>query len=61
MIMVEIVKKIGKDKFIVIVFVDKLVCMGYVIKERSDEDMCVVYVVLIFKGEDFKFVFEEIF
>ncbi|NUU77791.1 MarR family winged helix-turn-helix transcriptional regulator [Paenibacillus xylanilyticus] len=60
MTMAEIAKKIGKDKSTVTALVDKLVRMGYVIKERSDEDTRVVHVALTSKGEDLKPVFEKI-
>ncbi|MEK4437450.1 MULTISPECIES: MarR family winged helix-turn-helix transcriptional regulator [Paenibacillus] len=60
MTMAEIAKKIGKDKSTVTALVDKLVRMGYVIKERSDEDTRVVHVALTSKGEELKPVFEEI-
>lgn len=60
MTMAEIAKKIGKDKSTVTALVDKLVRLGYVIKERDTEDTRVVYVSLTNKGIEIKPIFEKI-
>ncbi|MEC0127826.1 MarR family winged helix-turn-helix transcriptional regulator [Paenibacillus pabuli] len=60
MTMAEIAKKIGKDKSTVTALVDKLVRIGYVIKERDQADTRVVHVALTSKGEVLKPVFEDI-
>jgi MarR family transcriptional regulator, organic hydroperoxide resistance regulator len=58
--MAEIAERIGKDKSTVTALVDKLVRLGYVIKERDTEDTRVVYVALTHKGHELKPIFEAI-
>ena len=58
--MAEIAEKIGKDKSTVTALVDKLVRLGYVIKEKDTHDTRVVYVALTHKGNELEPVFEEI-
>lgn len=58
--MAEIAQKIGKDKSTVTALVDKLVRLGYVIKERDAEDTRIVYVSLTPLGKELKPVFEAI-
>jgi DNA-binding MarR family transcriptional regulator len=58
--MAEIAGKIGKDKSTVTALVDKLVRLGYVVKERDTEDTRVIYVSLTDKGNGLKPIFEEI-
>ena len=60
MTMAEIASKIGKDKSTVTALVDKLVKLGYVVKERDVQDTRVIYVSLTDKGQELKQVFEEI-
>ncbi|WMJ89317.1 MarR family winged helix-turn-helix transcriptional regulator [Anaerocolumna sp. MB42-C2] len=60
MTMAEIAAKIGKDKSTVTALVDKLVKLGYVKKERDEEDTRIIYVSLTVKGFDLKPVFDEI-
>lgn len=58
--MADISKKISKDKSTVTALVDKLVRLGYVMKERDKEDTRVVYVALTQKGSELKPLFESI-
>ncbi|MFC0216565.1 MarR family winged helix-turn-helix transcriptional regulator [Paenibacillus chartarius] len=58
--MADVSKRINKDKSTVTALVDKLVRLGYVIKERDREDTRVVYVALTRKGIELKPVFESI-
>jgi MarR family transcriptional regulator, organic hydroperoxide resistance regulator len=58
--MAEIAEKIGKDKSTVTVLVEKLVRLGYVMKERDMDDTRVVYVALTPKGSELKPAFELI-
>lgn len=58
--MAEIADKIDRDKSTVTALVDKLVRLGYVVKERDTEDTRVVYVKLTSKGNEMKLVFEAI-
>ena len=58
--MAEIAKKIGKDKSTVTALVEKLVRLGYLTKERDNEDTRVVYVALTSKGQELKPAFEAI-
>lgn len=60
MTMAEISQKIGKDKSTVTALVDKLVRLGYITKERDEEDTRVVYVSLTRKGNDLKPIFVNI-
>ena len=60
MTMAEIAARINKDKSTVTALVDKLVKLGYVIKERDTEDSRVVYVALTPKGQELEPVFEAI-
>lgn len=60
MTMAEIAEKIDKDKSTVTALVDKLVKLGYVIKERDIQDTRVVYVTLTQKGAEIKTKFEAI-
>jgi len=56
--MAEIAEKIVKDKSTVTALVNKLVRLGYVIKERDTQDARVVYVSLTDKGKQLKPIFE---
>ncbi len=58
--MAEIANKIGKDKSTVTALINKLMKLGYVVKERSTEDTRVVYVALTSKGRELEPTFEEI-
>ena len=60
MTMAEIAGKIGRDKSTVTALVDKLIRLGYVVKERDTEDTRVVYVTLTDKGNELKPIFEAI-
>jgi len=60
MTMAEIAGRIGRDKSTVTALVDKLVRLGYVVKERDAEDTRVVHVSLTVKGEGLKPEFEAI-
>jgi len=58
--MAEIAENIGKDKSTVTALVNKLVRLGYVIKERDTQDARVVYVSLTDKGMQLKPIFETV-
>ena len=58
--MAEIAEKIGRDKSTVTALVDKLVRLGYVVKERDTADTRVVYAALTQKGNELKPIFEAI-
>lgn len=60
MTMAEIANKIGKDKSTVTALIDKLVKLGYVVKERDTEDTRVVYVSLTNMGNELEPIFEGI-
>lgn len=60
MTMAEIANKIGRDKSTVTALIDKLVKIGYVIKERDTEDTRVVYVTLTEKGYELEPIFEAV-
>jgi MarR family transcriptional regulator, organic hydroperoxide resistance regulator len=60
MTMAEIASKIGRDKSTVTALVDKLVKLGYVVKERDTADTRIIYVTLTDKGYELKPVFEKI-
>jgi DNA-binding MarR family transcriptional regulator len=60
MTMAEIASKIGRDKSTVTALVDKLVKMGYMVKERDTQDTRVIYVTLTDKGQELKPAFEAI-
>jgi DNA-binding MarR family transcriptional regulator len=60
MTMAEIANKIGRDKSTVTALIDKLVKLGYVVKERDTQDTRVVYAVLTSKGHELKPIFEAI-
>jgi DNA-binding MarR family transcriptional regulator len=60
MTMAEIAAKIGRDKSTVTALVDKLVKLGYVVKERDTADTRIIYVMLTDKGYELKPVFEKI-
>ncbi len=60
MTMAEIASVIGKDKSTVTALVDKLVKLGYVIKERDTEDTRIIYVTLTQRGDELKPVFKQI-
>lgn len=60
MTMAEIANKIGKDKSTVTALIDKLVKLGYVVKERDTQDTRVVYVALTTKGNELEPIFEAI-
>lgn len=58
--MAEIAERIGRDKSTITALVDKLVRLGYVVKERDTEDTRVVYVSLTNRGNELKPIFEAI-
>lgn len=58
--MKEISKLIGKDKSTVTALVNKLLKLGYIEKERSEEDKRVTYITLTEKGEGVEFIFKSI-
>lgn len=58
--MKELAEKIHRSKPTVTVLVDKLVSLGYVIKEKSDTDSRVTYIRLTEKGIAFQTDFQEI-
>ncbi|MDP4088700.1 MAG: MarR family transcriptional regulator [Bacillota bacterium] len=60
MTMAEIADKIGRDKSTVTALIDKLVKLGYVVKERDTQDTRVVYVALSGRGHELEPVFEAI-
>lgn len=60
MTMAEIAEKIVRDKSTVTALVDKLVRLGYIKKEKDDEDNRVVFVSLTTQGHALKPVFEAI-
>jgi len=60
MTMAEIAERIRRDKSTVTALVDKLVRLGYVVKERDTKDTRVVYVTLTDKGNELKPIFEAI-
>lgn len=60
MTMAEIAEKIRKDKSTVTVLVEKLVRLGYLMKERDTADSRIIYVTLTQKGNELKPAFEEI-
>lgn len=60
MTMAEIANKIGRDKSTVTALIDKLVKLGYVVKERDSQDTRVVYVALTNTGRDLEPIFEAI-
>ncbi|MFT4146136.1 MAG: MarR family transcriptional regulator [Mobilitalea sp.] len=60
MTMAEIAGRIGKDKSTVTTLVNKLVNLGYVIKERGAEDTRVIYVNLTPLGKELEPLFTEI-
>lgn len=60
MTMAEIANKIGRDKSTVTALIDKLVKLGYVMKERDTEDTRVVYVTLTQKGYELEPIFEAV-
>lgn len=60
MTMAEIANKIGRDKSTVTALIDKLVKLGYVVKERDTQDTRVVYVALTSKGDELEPRFEAI-
>jgi DNA-binding MarR family transcriptional regulator len=60
MTMAEIAHSIGRDKSTVTTLIDKLVKLGFVVKERDTEDTRVVYVTLTERGSELKPMFETI-
>ena len=60
MTMAEIAGRIGKDKSTVTALVNKLVNLGYVIKERDAEDTRVIYVILTPLGKELEPLFKEV-
>ncbi|WP_127529858.1 MarR family winged helix-turn-helix transcriptional regulator [Paenibacillus kobensis] len=58
--MADISRRINKDKSTVTALVDKLVRLGYLTKERDQEDARVVYVALTPKGSELEPIFESI-
>ncbi|WP_150265166.1 MarR family winged helix-turn-helix transcriptional regulator [Paenibacillus tepidiphilus] len=58
--MAEISQRIHKDKSTVTALVDKLVRLGYVVKERDQVDARVVYVALTGKGRELESLFEAV-
>lgn len=60
MTMKELAEKIHRSKPTVTVLVDKLVALGYVLKEKSDADSRVTYIRLTEQGKAFQKDFQEI-
>lgn len=58
--MKELAEKIHRSKPTVTVLVDKLVALGYVLKEKSDADSRVTYIRLTEQGKSFQKDFQEI-
>jgi DNA-binding MarR family transcriptional regulator len=58
--MKELADKVHRSKPTVTVLVDKLVALGYVLKEKSDSDSRVSYIRLTSKGRAFQKDFDEI-
>lgn len=58
--MKDIADKIHRTKPTVTVLVDKLEKLGFVKREKSDEDSRITYIVLTEKGNEFKPLFENI-
>lgn len=58
--MKEIGQLIGKDKSTITALVNKLLKLGYVEKERSQEDRRVTYIILTEKGKDVEGKFNDI-
>lgn len=58
--MKEIAKRIGKDKSTVTPLVNKLVKLGYVQKEKSEEDKRTTFLVLTNKGREIESEFRAI-
>lgn len=58
--MKELAEKIHRSKPTVTVLVDKLVALGYVLKEKSDTDSRVTYIRLTEQGKAFQKDFQEI-
>ncbi|MCT4621606.1 MAG: MarR family transcriptional regulator [Marinisporobacter sp.] len=58
--MKEIGQLIGKDKSTITALVNKLLKLGYVEKERSQEDKRVTYIILTEKGKDVEGKFNDI-
>ncbi|WP_333803642.1 MarR family winged helix-turn-helix transcriptional regulator [Sulfurospirillum sp.] len=58
--MKELAEKIHRSKPTVTVLVDKLVALGYVLKEKSDADSRVTYIRLTEQGKTFQKDFQEI-
>ncbi|QUI24312.1 MarR family transcriptional regulator [Vallitalea pronyensis] len=58
--MKEIAKRIGRDKSTVTPLVNKLVKLGYVEKEKSQEDKRTTYLVLTNKGKEIESKFRAI-
>ena len=60
MTMAEVANKIGRDKSTVTSLIDKLMKLGYVVKERDTQDTRVVYVALTNEGHELKPKFQAI-
>jgi DNA-binding MarR family transcriptional regulator len=60
MTMAEIASRIDRDKSTVTALIDKLVKLGYVMKERDTQDTRVVYVTLTGRGRELEPIFEAI-
>ncbi len=58
--MKEIARLIRRDKSTVTSLCNKLVCFGYIKKEKCDQDRRITYITLTQKGIDIKPKFEEI-
>lgn len=58
--MKEIAELIGKDKSTVTSLVNKLLKLGYIKKEKKEEDKRVTYIILTKKGLEIKDTFKEI-
>lgn len=58
--MLDISKRINKDKSTVTALVSKLVRLGYITKERDTADTRIVYVALTPKGRELEPIFESI-
>lgn len=58
--MKEIAEKIHRTKPTVTILVNKLEKLGFVKREKSNEDSRITYIMLTQKSEDFKPIFEKI-
>ncbi len=58
--MSQIAQKIGKDKSTVTPLIDKLLKLGYIEKEKNEEDKRITYIILTPKGLALKSKFDSI-